>query len=79
MSSGGSYWYKERRGRDGKQVVHNPVEHGCIDLHPPFLESIPMESGLEFIKLEYSFKLRMNSTVITSRPDNIDVTLLFHS
>ena len=28
VSSGGSYWYKERRGRDGSQVVHNPVEHG---------------------------------------------------
>ena len=33
-SPGGSYWYKERRGRDGSQVVHNLVEHGWIDLHP---------------------------------------------
>ena len=43
MSSGGSYWYKEGRGRDGNQDVHDPVEHGRLDLHPSFLESIPME------------------------------------
>ena len=43
VSSGGSYWYKEGRGSDCNQVEHNPLEHGRLDLYPPFLESIPME------------------------------------
>ena len=43
VSFGGSYWYKERCGRDGNQVLHNPVEHVWLELHPSFLKSIPME------------------------------------
>ena len=43
MASEGSSRNQEWCGRGGYQLVDNAVEHHCLALHPPLLESIPLE------------------------------------
>ena len=43
VNSGGSYWYQEWCDGDGNQLVNHSVHHNSLALHPPLLESIPLE------------------------------------
>ena len=43
MASEGSSSNHEWYGRGGYQLVDNSVEHHSLALHPPLLESIPLE------------------------------------
>ena len=43
MASEGSSSNHEWCGRGGYQLVDNSVEHHSLALHPPLLESIPLE------------------------------------
>ena len=43
VNSGGSCWYQELCDRNGNQLVNHSVQHNSLALHPPLLESIPLE------------------------------------
>ena len=43
VTSGGSYWYEKWCDGDRDQLMYHSVLHYSLALHPPLLESIPLE------------------------------------